>query len=311
MINRIRIIILAALFAGIFAAPASAASSKPEITVTPFLQNVQIGSEPSKSFDIVYANDSNNVRQLSLSVVDFGSLDQTGGVAFVGPSLLLNKYNLSPWLQLSVDTLNIAPRQTASVTAVVTNDNAMGPGGHYAAVVATVVNGNGSNANQVSLKQKISSLVFVTKTGGEKYDLSLQQVGSNSGLFRLPTEAYLTIKATGNTHIVPRGIVYLKDKSGKVLSKGEINQESGFVLPGTSRVFTVKLNKLASARPWSTSYKLQVDYRYDGIDQFASKNFTIHSFNPAMFVIFLILLAAAVWVVYKFAINPRQNTTKS
>lgn len=266
------------------------AAIPPKITVTPFLQEVRIGAEPTKNFDITLTNDSNQPQKLALSVADFGSLDLTGGVAFVGSGAgqLLDKYALSKWLVLNVNTLSLAAHQSKKITATIINDSQLKPGGHYAAIVATVLSPSGQGQANVSLKQKISSLVLAIKTGGEKYDLSLQNIDSNGNLFKLPTEAYLTIKATGNVHVVPRGIVYLKSGS-KVIAKGVINQESGYVLPGTTRAFTVQLDKLTSANFWNTAYKLQVDYRYDGIDRYASKSASVTYINSWWLIIVIVL----------------------
>lgn len=299
-------LILLCVSVGLATVSAKAAKSPQSgITVSPFLQTAQIGAEASKDFNISYTNESNQPQRLVLSVADFGSLDQSGGVAFVGNATgkTISKHILSPWLNLSDSEINLASHQKAAVKASLINDTSMGPGGHYAAVIATVLEPD-SNGNQVSLKQKITSLVFAIKTGGEKYDLKLQNIGSNRSLFRLPTEADVTIRATGNVHVVPRGIVYLKNKSGRVIARGVINQESGYVLPDSSRIFRVPLNKIAPARLWDTTYSLQVDYRYDGIDRFASKTVLIHYINlPILFVLILILTGA----IYYVARNMRQK----
>ena len=284
----------------------AAQANRSGITVSPFLQTVQIGSEASKDFNITYTNESSQPQKLALSVADFGSLDQSGGVAFVGNASgrIINKHILSPWLSLSANEITLTSHQKTAVTATILNDSGMGPGGHYAAVIATVLAPDSSDKNQVSLKQKITSLVFAVKTGGEKYDLKLQNIDSNRRLFKLPSEVDITIRATGNTHVVPRGIVYLKNKSGRVIARGVINQESGYVLPDSTRIFRVQLNKIAPAKLWDTTYSLQVDYRYDGIDKFATKTTSIHYINLPVILVLILLLTG---VIYFIARNMRQK----
>jgi hypothetical protein len=88
--------------------------------------------------------------------------------------------------------------------------------------------------------------------------------------------------------------VYLKDRSGKVISRGVINQESGYVLPDTTRIFTVELNKLASAKLWDTSYNLQADYRYDGLNVYASKKTSLRYLSPSLVLLALFIVALVV-----------------
>src|SRR5438270_681145 len=76
---------------------AAATSSKPLITVAPFLQAVRLElADNAKSFRINFTNGSQSTQVLLLSAVDFGSLDETGGVIFAGTneSALLKKYGL-------------------------------------------------------------------------------------------------------------------------------------------------------------------------------------------------------------------------
>jgi hypothetical protein len=280
----------------------AAAATPPKITVTPFLQLVQIGSEPSKDFSVAYTNDSAVPQQLALSVADFGSLDQTGGVAFVGSefSQLLDKYTLSPWLKLSKTTVDLKPYQTTGIKATIVNDSKMGPGGHYAAIVATIVTTDGTGGNQVSLKPKVTSLVLATKTGGEKYDMKLTDIDHDGNLLDLPSQVQVAFRATGNVHVVPRGIIYIKDHGGKVIAKGAINEQSGYVLPDTSRTFTVPLTKVASPSLLGMRYHIQIDYRYDGLDRFAGKQTSLHFVNPWLIVVALPILAVTSFAYRRF-----------
>jgi hypothetical protein len=278
------------------------AAAPPKISVTPFLQPVQIGSEATKDFSVSYANDSDKNQQLALSVADFGSLDKTGGVAFVGQefSQLLDKYALSPWLKLSTQDLTLPPHKSASVTATIHNGSDLAPGGHYAAIVATVVSPDGNAGNQVSLKPKVTSLILAVKTGGEKYDMRLTNIAHDGNLLDLPSQILVTFRATGNVHVVPRGIIYLKDHRGKVVARGAINEQSGYVLPDTNRTFTVPLTRVSSPSLLGMRYHIQVDYRYDGLDSFASKQTSIHFVNPWLIVVILLIIAGISFVYRRF-----------
>lgn len=291
--------LLLLVIVSVAAKPASAVT-QPAISVSPFLQEVKIsGQEPTKNFTVTYTNDASTVQNISFSILDFGTLDQTGGVAFVGNSANY-KYGLAHWLTLDQTSASLAPGQSLPLTATIINDNSLTPGGHYAAIVATRANSATSGSNPVSIQQKLSSLVFAVKTGGEYYDLKLQKITTDGNLFKLPTEVHLSILAAGNVHIEPRGVVSLNDSNAKTIARGVINEQSGYVLPGATRIFDVNLTPIASHSWWQTTFKLKVDYRYEGINSFASKQLTIRAFNSKSILALLVILIALIYIIYKF-----------
>lgn len=271
------------------------ASPASNITVTPFSQTLTMSpTDQQKTFSINITNGSARQQTYSLSVLNFGSLDETGGVVFEGGSTnaLLNKYGLASWIQMSADHLTLDAGQSADVEGTIKNDASLKPGGHYGAVMVST--GSLGSSSQLDIRQKAASLVFVTKIGSEKYDLHLDKFSSNKTLFKLPTKVAVRFANTGNTQLVPRGIVYLKDGT-KVLARGVINEQSGYLLPETHRVFDLPLLTTAHQSNFSFKvYKLQVDYRYDGFENFASKSQDFVVINPVIVVSLAILTVVMV-----------------
>lgn len=298
-----KILILILLFGLILLYPSKAAAeAKPVITISPFLQEVRFNStDPTKEFNIDITNNSKSTQSLKLSALDFGSLNDSGGLVFAGSnsSNLTSKYGLANWLRLNTDIVTIEPGQKANIVATIINDLSLRPGGHYAAIVATLVNEDTAQANQVTINQKISSLVLANKVGGEKYDLSLINIDTNTAKLHLPSTIVLDFKNTGNVHIVPRGIVKIVTSSGKIIARGVINQESSFVLPEMSRQISVEMHKVNSANIWPTVYHIQVDYRYEGIDEFARKDKPLYYANLPSLVIISAIISLFVWYCIK------------
>jgi hypothetical protein len=143
----------------------------------------------------------------------------------------------------------------------------------------TVDNSAGKGNQTVSVKQRISALIFATKVGGEIYDLRLTKIQHDSTWRQLPKNITLDFKNTGNVHVVPRGTVRLISPSGHVVSHGVINEASAYVLPETSRQLIVQTESVSNHGWEPGTYKLQVDYRYDGYDQFASKTLNLRYYN--------------------------------
>jgi hypothetical protein len=276
------------------------------ITIAPFLQQVTISPEDgAKTFALQLTNNTAVTQNFQLSALDFGSLDETGGLVFAGTEAgdLVLKYGLAAWLRLSQTELTLTAGQKASVQATIVDDVSLSPGGHYGAIVASLQSDNSSASNQINVKQKISALVLATKVGGEKYDLRLEGTEYRKNWLRLPREVSLRFYNPGNVHVVPRGIVKLTTIGGKSISQGIINQESAFVLPETHRKLHVPLQSVARSGWWPAFYKLQVDYRYDGYDKFATKTATLHFINlPGILLVLAVLtglVGLGIWVFRK------------
>ncbi len=110
------------------------------VTISPAFQQVSIRpDQPSVSFDFLVTNNSDVEYEFGLSVVDFGSLDETGGVLFVGNAekALSYRYALSPWVTLEKDRVVVAPHATEKIPITLNNKESLAPGGHYGAVLVT------------------------------------------------------------------------------------------------------------------------------------------------------------------------------
>lgn len=295
-------ILLVALIMAAAPPRAWAANPRPLVTVAPFLQQVQIApTDGLKNFNVAFTNDSKTALSFHLSAVDFGSLDETGGLAFAGSneSALTKKYGLVSWLRLAVNDLDLAPGQTAQVTATIINDVSLQPGGHYAAIIASVKSQDAVTRNQISIKQELSSLILATKTGGDKYDLHLDSLHYGSSWWRLPQAVTLRFYNPGNVHVVPRGLVKLVAPDGRVVSQGVINDASSFVLPETYRQIPVALQSVGHSGWRPGLYHIEVDYRYDGIGHYASKSFAVRFLNLSSLVIIVIVITSTALLAIK------------
>ncbi|MEK7600084.1 MAG: hypothetical protein AAB462_03570 [Patescibacteria group bacterium] len=297
-------VITLAIVVAVVSANQSEALAQPtsQVTIVPFLQTVRVESnEPTKTVDLTITNRSSKTQNFHLNVLNFGTLNETGGLVFSGnnASTLAKKYGLATWLRLSVSDLVLEPTQSSTVQATIINDVSLTPGGHYGAVVASVNTKDDVGGNKVNVKQELSSLIFATKVGGEKYDLSLKGVKYDVGWGQLPSQITLRFKNTGNVQVVPRGIVKIVSPRGNVVSQGVINEASSYVLPETYRQLPVSLKSVAKEGIWPKFYRLDVYYRYDGINSFTAKSYTLYLVNWAAIVAFIATTALIVFIIFK------------
>jgi hypothetical protein len=292
------VILVCLITLGSFGHKALAANSQlSKVSLRPFLEQLQLGpTEATRQFQLTVNNDSSFSQIFHLSAVNFGSLNESGGLAFEGANStkLSGQYGLAKWLSLDQNDIELGAGKQTTVKVTINNGSDLSPGAHYAAVIVTASKTT-SAPSQLTITPKISSLVFITKIGGEKYDIHLESVDHNGSLFKTPSIASVRLRSTGNTYIVPRGIVSLKQDAG-VISRGVINGESSIVLPGTVRNFDVPLSSVRKIKNgfFFTKYKIQVDYRYDGNSNFATHSYDETLVNKSHVAIALLLIIPAI-----------------
>ncbi|MEP7162245.1 MAG: hypothetical protein ABI747_00565 [Candidatus Moraniibacteriota bacterium] len=241
------------------------------VSVSPPFQEVVLGELGDQSFTLLIENNTETTVSLRLSALDFGSLDDSGGVAFLGgPKDLEKKYGLAEWMRPVPETLTLASGKSEQVLVSIENRDNLSPGGHYGAVILRSVGDPSLNAlqNGIALDQIFSVLVYTKKVGGEKYALDLEGMDFSHGIFTLPKKVALRFQNTGNVHVVPRGTLSIMDPRGREVAHGVINEASSLILPETPRVFPQLLFPLGEAF-FPGTYHLNIQYRYDGKDDFS------------------------------------------
>jgi hypothetical protein len=290
--------------------PLKAQAKLDGITLTPFSQNITVNPDkPVTEFEFFITNNTKLRQSLFLSAVDFGNLDDTGGLIFAGTNnKLVNKYGLSNWLTLNQEQVVVKPGERIKVAGNIRNEPSLSPGGHYGAVLASTQPSSQQASNSVALKQTITTLVLATKTGGERYDMKLNSASIGGNFFGLPSRVTLDFQNTGNVHIIPRGSVTVLKEGSTVIRQGAINEDSNIVLPEISRNIYAYPHKTGSTS-WLpiNSYVLKIDYRYEGLDGFASKSFTIWRANPITFFLLVLVALGLGYLAFRHVAAPQSK----
>jgi len=260
------------LGSGLWSGAGAYALANSGFAVSPAYGQIDIAKDQSRvTYDVQLTNHNAQDQAFALSMLDFGSLDEDGGVAFLGTATaeLDHKYGLANWMVLPETALSVPAGKSVTIPVTIINKDSLAPGGHYGALLATALTAGGGRSDSVGVKQVLSSLLLVTKEGGLKQELALQSQKSNASWWRLPNEATQRYRNTGNVHVVPRGIVSVKDPFGKEVVRGAINEDSKVILPETYRNYTTEFIPVARAW-WPGRYRIVTSYRYDGTSQMRS-----------------------------------------
>ncbi|MDD5083961.1 MAG: hypothetical protein PHT88_03450 [Candidatus Moranbacteria bacterium] len=286
-----------------FASPFSAWADEDQkgISVSPMFQEISLGEgQSSQTFSIEAFNTTDTLITLRLSVLDFGSLDESGGVAFLGAEQNFEKqYSIASWIRLDRDALVLGPGESQSVQVTFENRDSLSPGGHYGAVVFKVENSGSDTVDEngkskIAISQSFSSLVFAKKVGGVLYDLNMRSVERETNWFHLPASITTRFQNKGNVHVVPRGTIVVTDPLGKVVQKGVINPESAIILPETFRSYVTRPVLLGAALV-PGYYTLTTQYRYDGRDDVITHSFRFTYVPFFEIVPMIVLLGGFVW----------------
>lgn len=237
-------------------------------TVTPMIQEVILEEgEATETYTTTVTNETAALATFELSVIDFGSLDESGGVAFVGATgALEEKYALASWMQPETNELTVGPGETGSVKVRIENRENLSPGGHYGALVFKSASAARPDVPSVAINQIFSSLVLVKKTGGAKYGLTLASLDRPQRWFLFDRTVTPRFQNPGNVHVVPRGEVRVTDPLGRLVYRGVLNEGSAVILPETFREYPFKLFSVERAFI-PGRYSFDFSYRYDGREE--------------------------------------------
>jgi hypothetical protein len=264
-----------------------------KVTLEPALQEVVLSDQVEVPVTLILENTSSNAESFRLKAVDFGTLDESGGVAFLGTGDP-REYDVASWLSLPVEEILVAPESKTKITLTVTNSGKLAPGGHYGAVLFENSSLNTTpDSSRIAVEQVFSALIYMRKVGGEMFALELNEIVYAKSKIKLPENVSLRFTNTGNTHVVPRGSIRITDPIGRTIQKTTLNQESSLVLPGSSRRFEETFVPLAT--PWIPGhYTALSEYRYDGKDTYEKMTESYWYFPPMSMIVLLSIVAVIV-----------------
>jgi hypothetical protein len=237
-------------------------------SISPAVVEVTVNQKDlEQSFVLNISNYTAQSAVFKLSVVDFGSLEASAGVAFFGfeKTTIDNKYSLASWIRLEKDAFVVDPGKIIPVKITIVNRESLSPGGHYGAVLVKMDQENVDGQKSVGITQSYASLIFVKKTGGEIYKLNLLETTFGTNPLVLADSVKLRFQNAGNVHLVPRGKIEVTDPAGRLVLKGIINPDSAIIMPESFRNYEAKLNRLEPLF-YPGKYSLKVNYRFQGSD---------------------------------------------
>lgn len=226
--------------------------AKSGIEIAPAFVEVDLTTAAqSKEIKIELTNHSPETVRLRMFPIDFKQSDEQGRLTFFTNNTGTFSYSLSSFLSFEADQLILSPKEKKIFTVVVRNRADLSPGGHYAAVVGSLINEQNSGETQIA--PAVSSLILLRKVGGEYFNLSLKEVGwpERWVVLGYPSTLTLMFQNEGNIHMIPYGRAEIRDIFGRLVYKGIINTSSTRVFPESRRRIDVEMKKVEGGFPFS------------------------------------------------------------
>lgn len=255
---------------------AQAQSEKSGIEVTPAIIHIDLAEDPPE-YIIEYHNLTKSTVTLNIRPQDFSELEDGWKVNFLDEKSSQNyRYSLSSWIDFDKKTLTLAPGEKNSITVRIDESN-LAPGGHYASILAEIM--QGGKSDNVELKGVLSSLLFVrVKVGQEMEQAEVRNLRAMQDFWGFPYMIQLRFHNKGNVDLVPHGSIKIYNPFSELIVKDGFNTESLTTLPESIRRYDHAL----SFDSWSMPgfYRAEAEIKYGLSDKKTRAQEVFFSFGP-------------------------------
>jgi hypothetical protein len=240
--------------------PLAAAEKKGSLEISPAFSEVVLDKpDQERKLEITFLNHSDKPLELEMFPIDFKQSGDMGEISFLNQTSGSYSYSLSSFLSLESNQLELKGGEKRVFKVTIRNREDISPGGHYAAVIGKVIDSE-KNPSSAEIAPSLASLIFLRKTGGERFNLSLVDVDFPKEIikFDYPKTLNLLFQNEGNIHLVPYGRVEIHDIFGRLLYQGVVNSGSAIVFPETKRYIRGDLLLIHKSFPISlNTFKVQ------------------------------------------------------
>jgi len=150
------------------------------------------------------------------------------------------------WVSFSRTSFVANPGVWETITMTVNPPLDAAFGYYYAVVFGQDITGtiDDQPVTTSKLAGAAATLVLLdVKTPNEKKQIAVASFSTDRKLYEyLPTNFNITVRNTGNIHLVPKGNIYISRSHKKNIAVIDVNPNLGNTLPQSSRVFSVSWN---------------------------------------------------------------------
>lgn len=207
------------------------------VSVSPVMIEEKADPGDEFSFQVRATNNSSNEETYYILIRDITGMSPTGQPLF---SQFKEKtgFEVSEWIQPSVESIVLGPDETGSVSFIVSIPQNAGPGGHFGGVFFTKTPPR-LRTTGAGVGYQVGTLLNLRISGEISEEARVREFRSDKTVYSKP-DVTLTarIENIGNVLIRPRGPIEISDFFGKKKIVIRINDDAAGILPGHDREFT-------------------------------------------------------------------------
>lgn len=202
--------------------------------------SLQVKPGGSVSTQLQVKNGNTNTEALKVTLMKFGAEGEDGTPKLLDPQP--GDESLQ-WVKFSESHFTAEPNVWKTITMTIS----VPPAAAFSYDYAVVFSRDGtqpSTAKQAQLLGAVATLVMVdVQRPGAKSEAQVVQFSMPKKIYEfLPATFTVRMRNTGNTHLAPRGNIFITkgNPNGPKIGLLEVNQAKGYILPGTYRTFTAQ-----------------------------------------------------------------------
>jgi hypothetical protein len=208
------------------------------ISTTPVVANLQTKPGVATTTKIQVRNNNLTAEHIKVSLLRFTSNNENGAPELINPE---QNDEFLTWVKFSETKFDAEPNVWKTIDMTITPPDTAAFGYYYAAVFTRDDATTQTKVTNLTGAVAIPILLDVNAPG-EVRKADITQFKSSRNVFEfLPATFTVELKNGGNTHVAPRGNVFIT-KGGKSVATLEVNQAKGNILPATKRQFSADWN---------------------------------------------------------------------
>jgi hypothetical protein len=232
------------------AAPAWAADTPQTLSVTPAIFEQILTPGTTTQHEVVLTNLTAQPLAIQAHAGGFELKEQLD-------SRYRDLYDSSSWFSIAQPQFTIEPGARHTATFTITVPPRAEPGGHYGTVFfESLVPAGDGQRSQISAAPRVGMLTFLTVKGDIREQAAIGRFELPRLLESGPVPVDLSLKNSGNVHLLPTGRVRIFDGAGHPLT--DLAWPPGFTMPGTTRIYHVSWTGAQAFH----SYLVQGDVTY-------------------------------------------------
>lgn len=227
------------LVAGIFAPKVfgQAQNAGFNLSTTPVVANLQAKPGVATSTKVQVKNNNLAAERIKVSLLKFGSNNVDGAPQMVDVDP--NDEFLS-WVKFSESNFVAEPNVWKTIDVTITPPSTAAFG-YYYAIIFSRDNEAQSAGTPTNLTASIAVPILLdVEAPGAIRKADITQFSVNKNVFEfLPAKFAVKLRNSGNTHVAPRGNIFIT-KGGKNVGMLEVNQAKSNILPDSNREYTAE-----------------------------------------------------------------------